>query len=179
MPRSSMTALIARVSALVNDSSNSVFSTDVVQDALDLQRLDLFQVELQAVPRLTASGAAWLDYFADSDSWEADAVLDDGTWTAISSGLYTPDYLTGRWTFAASQTPPVYLTGKTYDVYAAAADLCEQRAGLVAEQFSFSTPHGSVSLGQKFTNWSALAAQYRAQARVRQIRLTRDDLGGW
>lgn len=178
MARATMTALIARVSALINDSSNSVFSADAVQDALDLHRLDLFQVELLAVPRLTASGAQWLDYFADADSWEADAVLDDGTWTPISSGLYTPDYLTGRWTFSASQTPPVFLTGKTYDVYAAAANLCEQRAALTAEQFSFSADGQSFSRGTKTTTWQALAALYRRQARVGAVRLTRSDLGG-
>ena len=178
--RPAMTTLITRLSRLINDPSFALFPQDELQDELDDPQVrgDVRGLLLDYAPEYVGGAVSFLDYYAPYGFWEEDAVLTDYSGTTISSSLYTPDYISGHWVFAASHTPPVFLRGQTYDLYRAAANLCERRATLTAEDFSFSTPHGSVSRGTKTTTWQALADRYRARARIGQITLTRNDVGG-
>ena len=146
--RSSMTTLIARVSRLVNDPGNAIFDAQTVQDELDdpAVRGDVRGEPLAYATEYQAGAVAFLDYYSVYGFWEEDATLRDYSGTVISDTLYTPDYISGHWVFAASHYPPVFLHGQTYDIYAAAANLCELRAVNTAEQFSFSTAGGSEPL---------------------------------
>ncbi len=53
--------------------------------------------------------------------WESDAALYANDYSVLTPTA--SDLIQGRWTFAASQIPPVFATGQTYDLYAAAADV--------------------------------------------------------
>lgn len=181
MPRASMAALIAKVSLLVYDPTNTVFTTDQVQAALDRRRETWRQGVLTPQPTRRAGGLDWLDYYAGDPAdpitdWETDETLYDYTFTAISAAAYTADELTGHWTFSSSQLLPVYLTGKTYDIYAAAADLCEIRAALTSDQYNMSNQGQSLARGQVPQNWRALAATYRRQQRLGGIAIVRSDV---
>jgi len=176
-----MADLIARVSELVGDPTNSVVSAQQVQDALDHARTDVVQARLTARPTWTANGLAYLDYYAErlGGDWESTTganvtvTLYDASFAELTPA--SADYLTGHWTLAASCAPPIYISGATYDVYAAAAALCEWRAAQVAINFDFSADGQSFSRSQVAKAFREQAALYWAQARPRAGTMVRGD----
>src|SRR5258708_34680155 len=130
-----MDSLIVRMRLLIHDTppagSGQVFADQDGQNVVDESRLDLYNQPL--VPQWTYSGSTpqVLDYFAPSQwgDWEDDIVLKQ-----YLTGVVTPsatDDIVGHWTFAASTLPPVFITGKTFDIYRAAADLLARLAAQV------------------------------------------------
>src|SRR5579884_1118025 len=139
--RSTMTALIARVSLMIGDPTNAQFTTQNVQDYLDLNRDDVRYESLAIAPSIvnTAStgnqaSTIFADYYSSFGYWEDDVVL-QGYFNGAAWVVLTPvasENLVGHWAFETNvftsgtvpgQLPPVFATGKVYDVYAAAADL--------------------------------------------------------
>lgn len=173
--RASMMALVLRVARLVNDPAYALWTEDNIQAALDANREEARYLPLAAIPTYAAGGAAsYLTYLAGVGDWEEDVVLYNTQYTAITPA--TADYTAGRWTFAAEPLRPVLLLGWTYDVYAAAADLLEERAARTAEDMqSFTAPGGSVVYAGKSQAWRRMARDYRARQRVKMIRLHRSD----
>jgi hypothetical protein len=180
--RASMAELIDRTRGLIGDvaGASQVFSDQNLQDALDRRRADVRYLELECGETIAVGGATtYLDYYAPDGltDWEGDGVLQyGGTWASVTPA--SSDWLAGHWTFSASQQPPVYLTGKTYDVYAAAADLLERWAATLKLEFDFEEDGQRFKRSQKPAGVLALAAQYRAQARPIMGSLARGDLGG-
>src|SRR5258707_12983780 len=130
--RGTMASLIARTRLLITDTvpagSGQVFADQDVQNVLDESRIDLYNQPL--VPQWTYSGNTpqVLDYFAPSQwgDWEDDIVLKQYLTVVVTPA--STDDIVGHWTFAQSTLPPVFITGKTFDIYRAAADLLEMRA---------------------------------------------------
>ncbi|MDP9350797.1 MAG: hypothetical protein M3P51_04560, partial [Chloroflexota bacterium] len=87
----------------------------------------------------------------------------------------TSDYQEGRWTFATSTSPSVYLVGKTYDIYGAAADLLEQWAARLARRYDISDSNSSYKRSQPAERLESLARTYRQQQRVRVVSMSRSD----
>lgn len=162
--RPTMVDLIATVAELIADPAYCVFTREAIQTALDRHRRRVRYLPLTADPSISGNATQYLAYTAPCRDWEAGAVLVDSAYTALTPA--TTDLTEGRWTFAASTPPPVLLSGTTYDVYAAAAALCDQRAALTAEDFDFSADGLTAARNQKTINWAARATLYRAQRRV-------------
>lgn len=161
MLRDGMTALIDRVRLLVNDPAGDgqVFSDQEIQDFLDLHRAHVRYLPLDEAPTYSAGAVGYYDYVTDRGHWEADLVVQDGAY-----GTLTPasiDLLTGHVHFTVSQTPPVLITGKVYDVYAAAVDLLEAWQAKVALEYNFSAEGQSFQRSQKLGQLAALADTYR------------------
>jgi hypothetical protein len=183
--RASMAELIDRVRGLIGDpaGASEQFNSQAIQDALDRRRRDVRSLELAYGETIQPGGAvAYLDYYAPGGltDWEADAALQyGGTWAAVTPA--SSDWLAGHWTFASSQPPAVYLTGKTYDVYAAAADLLERWAATVARAYDFDEDGQRFRRSQQREGLLAVAAQYRAQQRPAVGSMARSDLNaaGW
>jgi hypothetical protein len=166
MARASMADLITRLRLLINDlaGAEQVFSDDELEDALDARRADCRHLELAAAQTWDpVTGVTYLDHYAKVGDWETDAALEDATGLTLVTA--TADYLVGHWTFAASQTPPVYLTGKTYDLYATAADVLEMWAAKVALAFDFEADGASYKVSQRRAALLDLAGVYRRRAR--------------
>src|SRR5260221_7349684 len=125
--RGTMTALIARTRLLINDTlpagSGQVFLDQDVQNSLDESRLDLYNQPLVPQPTFSSGTMLYLDYFAPPQlgDWEDDIVLKQYLTMVVTPSA--TDDIVGHWTFAQSTLPPVFITGKTYDIYRAAADL--------------------------------------------------------
>jgi hypothetical protein len=119
------------------------------------------------------------DYYADRGDWEADAALygNDGAAPYAALTPATEDYLTGHWTFA-DQDPPVYIVGKTYDVYAAAAEMCDEWAAKVKLHYNVTEQGLTQNREGKYRQLTDLAKLYRAKRRVKFVRLVRGDLNG-
>ena len=162
--RPSLASLISRVRTLIDDNaSTKTFTDDEVQAALDNWRTDVRYLVLTPAETRTASGVEYRDYYAPVGDWESDVALYDGTYAVVTPA--TSDYQTGHWTFTNSTGPPVYLVGKTFDVYATAADLLESWAAKVKLAFDFTADGASFSRSQQVAALLQLAADYRRRQR--------------
>jgi hypothetical protein len=172
-----MADLISRLRLLIGDPAggSQVFADQELQDALDLRRDDVRYLAPAAAETIAPGGTVqYLDYYADRAPWEADEALVDGNWATLTPA--SADRVVGRWTFAASTPPPVYVTGKVYDLYAAAADVLEAWAATVKLDFTFTTDGQQFTRAQKFNQIAALAADYRRRSRPQAVRQVRSDL---
>ncbi len=173
--RLSMADLIARVRLLIHDvaGASQVFGDQEIQDVLDTHHTDVRYLELEAAATLSPASTQYLDYYAGG-CWEADETLVDGSYNTLTPD--TADQLIGHWTFAASQNPPVYIIGKTYDVYAAAADLLEAWAAREKLSFDVDADGARFSRSQKAEMLLQLAAQYRRQQQPVMAAMVRNDI---
>ncbi|MBX6770878.1 MAG: hypothetical protein IRY83_04080 [Chloroflexi bacterium] len=176
-----MVELIARTRLLIGDPAGAeqTFTDDEVQAALDRYQTVVRYAPLHPEPTPLPTGLVeYRDYYAGLGDWEADEQLYDAAWTALTP--VTSDRLTGHWTFASpGQNPPLFILGKVYDVYGAAADLLEQWAAKVKQEFDFSTDGQSFQRSQKLRALLDLAREYRRRQRPSVAVQARADVGVW
>lgn len=168
MPRSSMTALIGKVRVLIGDqAAPQDFTDDEIEDALD--RSKRIAVDLP----LTPIGAfPWTRYVTSWGAWEANAILRSGDTTVTPD---SSDLETGEWTFTTPRQDNLTLTGSTYDLYAAAADLLESYAAKTKAEFDFSTESSTYTRSGKSKRAMELAALYRKRIRFGSAPQVRSD----
>jgi hypothetical protein len=195
--RGSMSQLIARTRFMIADPAGGSqhFADQDIQDTLDSVRDDVWY-ELLA-PALTivnsagtgnTVGTIWADYYSRFQWWETDVALQgNNTGTSQSWVVLTPvasDYITGHWQFELNnfttatvpgQFPPVFITGKTYDLNAAAAELCDYWASTYQTAFDFTSDGQSFKRSQAVNQLRESAKAYRKRARVRSARAYRSD----
>lgn len=170
--RTTMADLIARTRRLIGDPAGgaAVFDDQAVQDALDERAARVHLEPLRPAPSRTGQTrehvAAWGD-------WEDGERLEDAAGAVLTPA--SVDRIGGRWTFAG-HTPACFLTGTTYDRYAAAADLLEQWAALAKLRVTASTGTKRVELSRQLPALLELAGTYRAKARPTTARQVRADL---
>lgn len=178
--RLTLLPLIRRLRVLIGDTASGdcrQFEDLDLQDALDARRQFVQNEPLEAIPTLGGT-VLYLTFQACLGDWETDAVLQDARYSALSPA--TSDYQAGRWTFATQPNYPVFLTGKTFDLYAAAADLLDAWAAAVKLHFSYSpggAMGGQFNRGQKHAMILATAQEYRAKARPTFAVQVRTDVG--
>lgn len=172
-----MADLIARVRDLISDpASGGKFGDVQIQDALDRRRTEVRYEPLHAEETIAPGGAvSYKDFYAPAalGDWEADAQLVDGSYNVLSPN--GADYITGHWTFNAAPNRPVYLTGKSYDVYAAAAYLLREWAAKVKLQFDVGTDQERLQRSQKLKMLLGLANEYEGKQRATTIKMVRSD----
>jgi len=171
-----MATLIARVRLLINDPSGASqqFADTDIQDILDESRVDVFNMPLKDQPTFSGSTILYLDYLSDLGGWEDGMVLKQYLTVTVTPSLIEP--IAGHFQFAQSTFPPIYLTGKIYDVYRAAADLLERWAARYALQFDFSSDSQSFHVSQASTQLLNLAKSYRRKQRPGTIKFSRGDM---
>jgi hypothetical protein len=180
--RVSMADVITATRLAIGDPAggSATFSDDEIQNALDGRRADVVECQLAWRPSTAAGGTVtYHDYFAPRGSWEDDVVLKDRTYAEITAD--TEDLVTGHWTFVANVIPPIFITGKTYDIPGAAYDLLTAWAAKVARDFDFATDGQDFSRSQKRTGLVALATEYarRMVPRGSLRPFWRADVGEW
>ena len=179
--RSSMDDLVARVRKYIGDPAGATqqFSGLDIQNLCDEHRFTVRYAPLRPGPTLS-QGALYnfLDYYADMGNWEADAQL---TWVDFS--VLTPatsDLINGHWTFqlaAPGQYPPVYVTGKYYDLHAVAADLLEEwAASLAISAYDFTADGQSFRRSQRLANLYKAADMHRRKQLVVSTPVYRGDM---
>ncbi len=176
MARTTLADLITRLRKLVNDpaGASQSWSDDELQDFLDANRLDVRHAALRPEPAWTGGTVTYTDYFADYGEWESDVTLEDSNGDDLTPSA--SNLVAGHWTFADGQDPNVYVTGKTFDLWAAAADVLEAWAAKVALEFDFDADGSGYKRSQKREALLAVAAQYRRKARPRKAPMVRDDV---
>jgi len=105
--------------------------------------------------------------------------VQDGTGAVQGTSAYTPDYRRGVVQFAADTSGTTYyLTGRSYDLDAAAADVWRRKASHYASSFDFSTDNHSVTRSQVYAHCLEMASFFEAKSgdAVTTINMYRGDM---
>lgn len=176
--RNTMSALISRVRTLTNDTlpsgSGQVFDDQTVQDVLDASRADVKNMAMDYQPTFSGSTIQFLDFYTKLGDWEDDIVLKQYLITVVTPSLSEP--IAGHWQFADSTLPPVYASGKTYDVYRAAADLLERQAAQWVLRYNVVVDGQNMQRGMVTKALQDLAHTYRMKQRASSSKLVRSDV---
>ena len=174
--RSTMAALISRVRLLINDPSggSQTFADQDIQDVLDESRTDIKNMPMTAQPTYVGGSIQYLDYYTDLGGWEDDFVMKQFLTVTVTPATSEP--IAGHWTFATTTLPSVYISGKTYDVYRAAADLLERWAAKWVLAYAFTSDGQSFQRQQAAIALQGLATTYRKKQRATSIGFSRGDL---
>lgn len=175
-----MATLVNKVRDLINGQPQNDWTDEQIETALDRVRTRATYHRLAQEPTKTATETTYLAYTAPYGDWESTAVLTDSNYNVITAD--TADYDLGRWEFETQPDWPVYLTGYSYDVYGAAADLLERKLTGFAAEYDFSADGGSYSRSQKYEQFAALIQRYRTLSRtggVRSVPMVRGDVNVW
>ena len=182
-----MSSLLTTLREWINDPSGTaqVFSDDALQRHLDANRYDVYREELVSVPAYIGGGSiAYYEYrscyqwFETTQAGTAVFQVQDSVGTTRGTATWADvDYQRGVVTLTTNQAGTVlYLTGRSFDVYGAAADALTDWAQKVSLQFDFSSDQQTFSRSQKQTMLLSAAERYRRQARTRRANVTRPDV---
>lgn len=174
--RFTMLNLIARTRQLINDQPGpaQVFQDTDIQDVLDASRADVKNEPMIPKPTFSGSTIQFLDYYTQLGDWEDDAIFKQYLVTPVTPSVLEP--IAGHWSFAQTTLPPVYISGKTYDIYRAAADLLERMAAQWVMRYNMTVNGQSLQRGQVVMALQALAKTYRAKQRATMSTLIRTDI---
>lgn len=173
--RSTLSELLCYLRAQINDAGETrVFTDTELQGILDAQRVDVRYMTLTPVENISSAGVvSYLQYRApvsfDGYYWETGATLCAGDYAALTAT--SVDYQNGIWTFAATQSPPVLVTGSCYNVALSAADAFERWAGKVALDFDFTADGSTYHRSQKLAALRSMAALMRSNAPARCVQV--------
>lgn len=174
--RSTMSELIARVRTLINDPSGSsqTFDDQTIQDVMDESRADIKNEVMIPKPTFTGSTIQFVDYYTHLGGWENDYVIKQYLVTAVTPATSEP--IAGHWTFSTSTLPPLYISGKTFDVYRAAADLLERMAAQWALRYNITVDGQNLQRSQASAMLLNLAQTHRQKQRAHTLHVTRTDI---
>lgn len=179
--RSTMTDVVAKVRRLIQDPASTPsgnephFTNAEIQSVLDKNRIDVRRGRLIPSPTYTSSQANYYDHYSQYGDWETDATFQDDAYNDVTGDITTSEWEVGHWTFDTSYTV-VLITGKTFDVYAAAAQLLTEWTASAKSKFSFATDKLRFSRDQEQSNLLQLRDTYLALARPRSVEMVRDDV---
>lgn len=168
MARTGMGAIIEELRSLTEAGTaeytlgtTSYWQDDALQDILDLHRKDLRFSLLQPIPDTVQGGTLeYYEYRSEYKYFEATSggtsvlYLQNSTGATAGTSLWSADYRRGVFTFGANQAGTIYyLTGRSYDINAAAADVWRRKAAHYAPtSFDFSTDNHTISRSQVYTH---------------------------
>lgn len=193
MARTGMSALLTEFRGLAEAGSaeysvagTSYWSDDQLQDVLDIHRRDVIFEPLQMYPVQIAGGSVgYYDYRSSYGYYEATTggtailYLQDSTGETIGSSNYTTDARRGQFQFSANQIGTVYyLTGRSYDLNAAAADIWRRKAAHYAPtSFDFSTDNHSIHRSQIYQHCKEMADYFdgNSASAVSSVQMIRSD----
>lgn len=176
------------------------FDDDTIEQKLDELRDDIWYEPLRMAPAIVNAASTnnvpsmvFADYYSAFPWWEADVILQgNSTSTHAAWVVLTPvmsDYIVGHWSFETStlaslfssgtfpgQYPPVWATGKVYDLNLAAAELLDFWAATLAGAYDVTVDGQTLRRSQLMQAKMTLANQYRRKAKPRVARMVRSDV---
>ncbi len=198
MARSGMAALITELRGMVEagtadysivGTAGTVYywSDDNLQDVLDIHRKDIIFEQLSNYPVQVAGGSlSYQDYRSNYGYYEGTTggtaifYVQDSTGASIGTSTYVPDFRRGRVQFNSDQRGTAYyLTGRSYDLKASAADVWRRKAAhYVPSSFDFSTDNHSVSRSQVYSHCLEMASYFEGASMqaISSVPLFRSDV---
>ena len=175
--RSGMTNIIRRLRRLVNDGTAGVWEDQDLQDVLDQHKIHVVREYLEPQKNYLSGTAyeyrlfasRWAD-FEENGSGTAYLKLEDGGGSQRTYGTataqWTMDYIRGLVTMGQDQAgTAMYLTGWSYDLNGAAAELWRERAGQVASFYDVQADGHRLSRSQWMTHCLKMADEMDKRAR--------------
>jgi len=171
-------------------SSTTYWTDNQLQDVLDTNREDIIFSRLEMYPVQVAGGSlSWQDYRSHYDYLEATTggtsilYLQDSTGAAIGTANYTTDERRGQFQFSSDQAGSVYyMTGRSYDLNSAAADIWRKKAAHYAlTSFDFSTDNHTISRSQVYQHALQMAEYFENQGSdsISTVDMYRGDVNGY
>lgn len=190
MARTTMSDLITTLRGLTAAGSaeytvngSSYWTDDQLQAVLDRHVVQIRSEQLRPIPAIEAGGSvAYYDYTSSRRFLESTGggtsrfIVQDETYTVIGTAAYTVDYPRGLVSFGtATAGLSRYLTGFSYDMNAAAADIWNQKAAHYVTAYDFSTDNHSLSRSQLIKNALTMAKEYGSGGAVYSVSVDRSD----
>ena len=184
--RTGMANLILRLRGMINAGTAdwtlgtaNYWDDDHVQEVLDRYRGDVYHALLSPVPKYVGGSIEYYDYrspYGHLESGTAVLTIEDAAGADQAVAGWTGDYVRGIFTFTTDRKGTSYfLTGRSYDLNRAAADVWRQKAAHFTEHYSFSTDNHNLSRGQIIDNCLKMASDYEAKAQPYTITIGRGD----
>ena len=159
------------------------WSDKQLQDRLDRYREDFVEEGLSAIQQTRNGTTYYLEYRSQYgnlegvDSGTSVFKLDDAAGTNQPGTSWTADYSRGVVTFNADTLgSSMLLTGRSYDLNAAAADVWRYKAANDAKMYSFSAGGQTFTRNQFYEHCRQMATYYEGQAAPTSISLYRSDI---
>ena len=159
------------------------WDNDQIQLVLDRHRRDIVHEELTSLVDWSGGTVNYFEYVSRFKNYEQTTggtsifYVEHRTGDDVASGNYTVDYFRGRVTFSADTGgSTLYLTGRSYDLDGAAADIWRQKAGHAASMYDFSTDNHRFNRSQYMKHCMQMAAHYDSRAGVGVGIVTRSDV---
>lgn len=182
--RTGMTDLITTLRGMTNAGtadytigSTAYWSDDQLQAKLDAHRMDFYVAELYQITAIESAVVVYKTYRAPYRNLEGGTVnflLVDFQGTPAGTADYTADYVAGIVAFDADQAGKSwYLTGRSYDIYAAAADVWRMKAAHASEtSYDFSTDNHSIKGSNVPMQCLKMADYYEKQSMMSSLKVT-------
>lgn len=196
MARSTLSDLILKVRTMISDpaGSNQHFLDDDIAEYLDEGRDDVRYEGLTIAPSIVNNAntsntpqTVFANFYSKYKFWETDAVLqgqlDGSAWKVLTP--VAADYFVGLFQFEVNefasgtvpgQLPPVFITGKIFDPFDAAASLLEIWGASLACAYDVTVDGQSLRRSQLMTAKLALAEVYRKKAKPKLSKMVREDV---
>lgn len=180
-PRSTMLWLVKEVRNLIGAGPLTLDDLQI-QDKLDDTRTYVKLLPLSPLPTVAQGGQVYYyEFTAPWGDWEDSVIIQDsgGAGGTTSWGALTPSVSNlrqGRWTFTTNYYTTLYLSGSTYDRWAAAVACLDLLiAQLLTCAINFSVGGQSFNRRQVLDNYREAQRMYRAQMRPMMADMTRAD----
>lgn len=189
--RTGLTNLISDLRSMTNAGSAdytiagaAYWTDDQLQVILDNNRTEVVRDELSHIEEYNSGGTLITTrYYSRYGNLESTTggtavfYLQNSAGSIVGTASYTPDYRRGEIIFAADTAGSAYyLTGRSYDLNAAAADVWERKAAQSAGgAFSWSTDNMSVNKTALRKEMLEMGRYYRQLAGPKVTELRRGD----
>lgn len=190
MTRTTMSDLILTLRGLTSAGSaeytvngSAYWTDDQLQAVLDRHVCNVRHAELQPIGQVGAGGSiSYYDYQSSKRFFETTGggtsrfIVQDESGGTIGTAAYTVDYPRGLVTFGtATGGLSRYVTGFSFDLNAAAADVWNQKASHYVTAYDFSTDNHSLRRGQIIDNCLKMAKEYGSGGAVYTVSVDRSD----
>jgi hypothetical protein len=159
----------------------SFWSDDQLQTILDRHRAEIRNIYCTPVPKMVSGAVQYLDYYIGCANLESGTALavEDGVGNAYGTATYSVDCARGIISFTSdNKGASVAVTGRSYDLNAAAADVWRMKAASVAQAYDFSTDNHRMNRSQMIKNYLEMAELYEGMQVPTVNKIYRDDLQG-
>jgi hypothetical protein len=188
--RTGLTNLISELRGMCNAGTAdyivagaAYWTDDQLQTTLDRHRREVIEEPLYSIGENEGGTSITKRYYSHCGNYEqttggtAVFVVKDSSWNAVGTALYSADYQRGEILFTQNTAGSVYcLTGRSYDLNAAAADVWERKASQVTSAaYSWSTDNMRVDKSKLRGEAVEMARYYRGLAGPQVLELDRSD----
>ena len=149
-----------------------------MQEVLDQNRVDFYRVPFQKVQQYEGGTVVYKVYQSEYRFIESgeNFELENAAGETVGTALYTLDATLGKVTFASDTGGSTYyMTGRSYLMETAAAQIWRAKAANVSAYYDFSTDNHKMNRSQVVKQFLEMASYYDSQGGVQTVRMFRSD----